>query len=62
MAELRVIGSGSSGNAYILQCNNETLLIELGMPWKDFLKSLNYKIDDVAGCLVSHRTTWRPCK
>lgn len=54
MAELRVIGSGSSGNAYILQCNNETLLIELGMPWKDILKGLNYKIEDVAGCLVSH--------
>lgn len=54
MAELQVIGSGSSGNAYILQCNNETLLIELGVPWKDVLKSLNYKIEDVAGCIVSH--------
>ena len=54
MAELRVIGSGSSGNAYILQCNNETLLIELGMAWKNILKGLNYKIDDVAGCIVSH--------
>lgn len=57
MAELKTIGSGSSGNAYILQCEHETLLIELGMPWKDILKGLNYKIDDVAGCLVSHRTT-----
>ena len=54
MDELRVIGSGSSGNAYILQCNNETLLIELGMAWKNILKGLNYKIDDVAGCIVSH--------
>ena len=54
MAELRVIGSGSSGNSYILKCKNETLLIELGMPWSDILKSLNYKIEDVAGCLVSH--------
>ena len=61
MAELRVIGSGSSGNSYILKCKNETLLIELGMPWSDILKGLNYKIDDVAGCIVSHRTTQRPC-
>lgn len=54
MAELKTIGSGSSGNAYILQCNNETLLIELGMSWSEILKGLNYKINDVAGCIVSH--------
>lgn len=57
MAILDVINSGSSGNAYILESNGEKLLIELGVAWKDILKSLNYKIDDVAGCLVSHRTT-----
>ena len=62
MAILNVISSGSQGNAYILESNGEKLLIELGVSWKDILKSLNYKIDDVAGCLVSHRTTWRPCK
>ena len=57
MAILNVINSGSSGNAYILESNGEKLLIELGVAWKDILKSLNYKINDVAGCLVSHRTT-----
>lgn len=54
MAELLCFSSGSQGNAYAIKCNNETLLLELGLPWKDVLKGLNYKIDDVAGCLVSH--------
>lgn len=54
MALLKVVGSGSSGNSYIVECDNEILLIELGMSWKDILKGLNYKIEDVAGCLVSH--------
>ena len=55
MAILNVISSGSQGNAYILESNGEKLLIELGVAWKDILKSLNYKIDDVIGCLVSHK-------
>lgn len=54
MAELLCFGSGSSGNAYAIKCEQEVLLIELGMAWKDILKGLNYKIEDVAGCIVSH--------
>lgn len=57
MAILNVINSGSSGNAYILESNGEKLLIELGVAWKDILKSLNYKINDICGCLVSHKHT-----
>lgn len=55
MAILSVISSGSQGNAYILESNGEKLLLELGVAWKDILKSLNYKIDDVCGCVVSHK-------
>lgn len=55
MAILNVISSGSQGNAYILESDGEKLLIELGVAWKDILKSLNYKIEDVCGCVVSHK-------
>ena len=55
MAILSVISSGSKGNAYILESNGEKLLIELGVSWKDILKSLNYQISNVVGCLVSHK-------
>ena len=60
MAELKVISSGSFGNSYIIKCEKETLLLELGLPYREIIKNLNYKINDVAGCLVSHRTTLRP--
>lgn len=57
VCRLKVLGSSSEGNCYILESGNEKIIIELGVPWRDIIKGLNYKIDDVAGCLVSHRTT-----
>lgn len=53
-ATLTTIGSGSSGNAYCLDVNGERLLIEVGLPWKQILKALNFNLEDVRACLVSH--------
>lgn len=54
MAQLNVLSSGSHGNAYILECDNEQLLIELGIKWKDILKGLDYDLTKVQGCIASH--------
>lgn len=54
MPTLKVVGSGSKGNTYILETSNDTLILDLGCKWNDILKSLNYKIDDVVGVLVTH--------
>ena len=54
MAKLIVIDSGSQGNSYLLQCENETLIIELGVSWKDILQSLNYDLSRISGALCSH--------
>ena len=55
MATLKVIGSGSQqGNTYILETEDETLILDLGCRWSDILESLNYKIDKVVGVIVSH--------
>lgn len=54
MATLKVLGSGSSGNSYILQTKKENLILELGCKWNEVLGMLNYKIDNVCGCLVTH--------
>jgi hypothetical protein len=54
MAKLKCISSGSQGNSYIIECENETLLLELGISWKDILKGLNYKLGNVVGVLCSH--------
>ena len=60
MAILKTIATGSSGNAYILECANETLLIELGVSWNDILKVLNFNIENVVGACVSHAHRPRP--
>lgn len=54
MTRLQVIGSGSKGNAYILKCGNESLIIELGLPWKEIMSHLNYNIGDVVAAICSH--------
>lgn len=54
MATLKVLSSGSHGNCYLLQCANETLILELGIKWGDILKGLDYNLGCVCGCLCSH--------
>lgn len=51
---LKVLGSGSSGNCYLLQNKDETLMLECGLPWKTILKGLDFNLNDVVGCLVTH--------
>lgn len=55
MAELRVISSGSQGNAYIIECEKETLLIELGVSFNEIMLHLRYNIPKVVGAIVSHK-------
>lgn len=54
MARLKVISTGSAGNAYVLTAGGETLLLELGVPFSDILKALDFDISGVVGCLCSH--------
>lgn len=52
--KLTVIGSRSDGNAYVLQNADEALLLECGLPFNKTLEALDYRLDKVVGCLVSH--------
>lgn len=52
---VRCIGSGSKGNSYTLYDNdNKILLLDLGLPRKDILKAIDFRVSDVVGCVVSH--------
>ena len=52
---VRCIGSGSSGNSYALYDNSgKILLLDLGMPRKEILKAIDFKVSDVVGAVVSH--------
>lgn len=55
MAKLKVLSSDSSGNCYLIECSDETLILELGISWKEILKGLNYDLTKVSCCLVSHK-------
>ena len=53
---LKCLGSGSSGNCYILQADSgEKLIIECGLPFREIKRGLGYNLHGVVGCLVSHR-------
>ena len=51
---LKVLASGSSGNCYLLETQNETWLLECGIHEKYILKGLGYDLSKVVGCLISH--------
>ena len=51
---LKIISTGSKGNAYILSNENEALLIECGVNIKDIKKALNFDLSKVVGCIVTH--------
>jgi len=52
--KLRILGSSSSGNGYILENDTEALIIEAGMRLSTVKKALGFNISKVVGCLVSH--------
>jgi len=52
--KLKVLGSGSSGNCYLLQNKNECLIIEAGVNIKQLKIALDFDFSKVVGCIVSH--------
>lgn len=51
---LKVLGSGSSGNCYILENENEALIIEAGLPFMEVKKELDFNVIKIVGVLASH--------
>lgn len=52
--KLKVLGSNSSGNCYILENDTEALIIEAGVHFHDVKIALNFNIAKVVALLVSH--------
>lgn len=51
---LRVLGSSSKGNCYLLQSSTDTLILEAGVSVHEIKRGLSFKLSKVAGCLVTH--------
>lgn len=52
--KLTVLGSGSSGNCYLLHNDNECLVIDAGIAFKEVKKALDFNISKIVGVIVSH--------
>jgi len=52
--KLKVLGSGSSGNCYIFENENEALIIECGVHPDEVKKALDYNFSKVSGIIITH--------
>lgn len=55
--QIKVLASGSSGNAYLVENGQDKLLIECGIPFHTLQKRLwevGCNVSDLSGCLISH--------
>lgn len=53
--KLKVIGTGSKGNCYLLTSSTgETLVVECGIKFTEVKKALDYQLSGVVGCILSH--------
>ena len=52
--KLKCLGSGSSGNCYLLSTETETLILDCGISVMEIKKGLNFDLSKVVGCIVTH--------
>ena len=52
--DITVIASGSSGNAYRISDGDTALLLDAGVPLQRIKQALNFRVRDLAGCLITH--------
>lgn len=52
--QLKILGSSSKGNCYLLDNGKEALAIECGISFKEVQKAVNFDISRIKGAIVSH--------
>ena len=52
--QLKIVGTGSQGNCYILENKKEALIIELGLNFSKIKEALNFDLSKVGGAIISH--------
>ncbi|OAT71905.1 MBL fold metallo-hydrolase [Parageobacillus thermoglucosidasius] len=54
MIEIKALATGSKGNCYYVTDGQTPLLLEVGIPFKDIRKRLNFRTSDIQGVLITH--------
>lgn len=52
--QIDVLASSSLGNAYIVSDGATSILLDAGIPYKELQAKSNFKVNEVAACLVTH--------
>jgi phosphoribosyl 1,2-cyclic phosphodiesterase len=52
--KLKVLGSSSAGNTYLIESDTECLVLEAGLPFKDVKKALDFNVSKIVGVIISH--------
>jgi len=52
--DIKVMASGSTGNAYRISDGKTSLLLDAGIPIKRIQEGLGYRVAEIAGSLVTH--------
>lgn len=53
--KLKVLGSSSSGNCYLIEVSNvEKLVLDAGINFKEVQKALNFNLKGIQGVLITH--------
>ena len=52
--KIKVLGSGSSGNCYILESDDEALVIEAGIPFLEVKKALDFNVRKIKAVITTH--------
>ena len=54
MSTVKVLASGSRGNGYLIKTDNSCLIIEAGVRLSDVKNDLNYDMNKICGCIITH--------
>lgn len=54
MLKLKCLGSGSSGNCYLLSTETEILILDCGLSIKEIKKGLKFDLSKIQGVIVTH--------
>ncbi len=52
--KFRVLGSGSTGNCYLLEDEKECLVLEAGLPFKVVKQVIDFEVGKIVGVFASH--------
>ena len=53
--DIKIIASGSSGNAYLIGDGHTLLLLDAGIPFRRIQIGCGFRTSSIDGCLVTHR-------